>query len=241
MSTTKFFLWMLGIFLALPLLCSAEVKQDTPSGGIFPKLPQTPDDPILENSHVYPSWGAPCARYTYSVVYRDEKGRAPEYVKMYFNGKWLNIEKENSADNDYQKGVKYVYKFVPTSTESNFYFFEASNGKGKARDGIIDSPDNGPVLFTSPLNKNEIVVFNREDGEFVWRYSTGEEWVAKVAISQNSEYLAAKTSKHIYLFNIEQGEPIWEFSPNVNIMIGDNVDGGIDISADGERIVAILG
>jgi len=73
-------------------------------------LPKTADDPILENSRVYPFWGPVCQRYTYSVVYRDKEGRAPEYVKIYFNGEWLDIAKENPEDNDYKRGVKYIYK-----------------------------------------------------------------------------------------------------------------------------------
>ncbi|MBU0648539.1 WD40 repeat domain-containing protein [Patescibacteria group bacterium] len=228
------------IFLmCFPAIGLAEDK--APGGQIIPKLAQTPEDPVLEYGHVYPFWGAPCARYTYSVIYRDEQARPPEYVRIYFNGDWIDMEKENAQDDNYTRGVKYIYQYVPESTESNFYFFEASNGKGKARDSIIDSPDNGPVLFTSSLDNNEIAVLEQETGKFLWRFSTGQEWVSKVAISRNNKYLAAKTSRHVYLFEIERKEPLWTFTLNAGPMIGDDVDGGGDISADGKRIIAMIG
>ena len=61
--------------------------------GIIPKLPKTQNDPMLSDGHVYPFWGPPCQRYTYSVVYRDKEGRKPEYMKIYLNGKMIDIEK----------------------------------------------------------------------------------------------------------------------------------------------------
>lgn len=240
MKLVKLFI-ILAVISPLVLPIGGLAEEKPPGSQIFPKLPETPDDPVLENGHVYPFWGAPCTRYTYSVIYRDKEGRPPEYMRMYFNGDWIDLEKQNPDDNNYKKGVKYIYQYVPRSTESNFYFFEASNGEGKARDSIIDSPDNGPVLFTSSLENNEIAVLDRETGEFVWRFPTDKEWVSKVAISRNNKYLAAKTSKHIYLFNLDTGESVWEFSPDFDMMIGDDVAGGIDISEDGQRIVAMLG
>ncbi|MFH1388149.1 MAG: WD40 repeat domain-containing protein [Patescibacteria group bacterium] len=232
------------VITIISLICFPTVglTEDKASGSqIFSKLPETPDDPILEYGHVYPFWGATCTEYTYSVVYKDKEGRSPEYMRIYFNGDWIDMEKENSEDNDYKNGVKYIYQYVPKTTESNFYFFEASNSKGKVRESIIDSPDNGPVLFTSSLKNNEIVVLEQKTGKFLWRFSTDEEWVSKVVISRNNKYLAAKTSKHIYLFKINEKEPLWKFTLNANIMIGDDVDGGIDISADGKKIVAMIG
>lgn len=240
MKRSKIFLILLGLFLfCLPILSQAEEK--LPAGRTIPKIPQTPDDPTLEEGHVYPFWGAPCTRYTYSVIYKDKEGLEPEYMRIYFNGDWIDLEKADPEASDYKQGVKYIYQYVPKSTDSNFYFFEASNGKGKARDSIIDSPDNGPVLFTSSLENNEIAVLDRETGEFVWRFSTGKEWVSKVAISRNNQYLAAKASNRLYLFKVDQAEPLWVFAPSVGGTIGGDVAGGVDISQDGTRIIAALG
>ncbi len=237
LRSQKFLILVLGIFLCLPMIVLAEFK----GGNIIPKLPETPDDPILREGHVYPMWGAPCTRYTYSVIYQDKEGRPPEYMRMYFNGDWIDLQKENAQDADYKNGVKYIHQYVPTSTSQTMYFFEASNGKGKARDSIIDSPDNGPVLLTSAMNNNEIVVVNRETGTIVWRYPTGEAWVDEVEISRNNEYLAAKASGKVYLFKLAQQEPVWVYEPGLDMPVGGDVDGGIGISGDGTRITASLG
>src|SRR3989344_5489476 len=137
----------------------AEAKIDSSLGvpaGIIPKLPQTANDPELIGGRVYPNWGPTCQRYTYSVFYRDKEGRKPEYMQIYFNGKMIDMQpafdKSTAGEKDYQKGVRYEYKYVPNKIDSNFYYFEASNGLGKARASIIDSPDNGPVLFTTPFD-----------------------------------------------------------------------------------------
>lgn len=207
-------------------------------GQMIPKLPKTVNDPELFNSNVYPPWGPVCQRYTYSVIYRDKEGRKPEYVKIYFNGKMIDIQKTDPNDNDYQKGVRYYYKYVPNRLGSNFYYFEASNGLGKARAGIIDSPDNGPVLFRSAFDKNEIAVIDKQTNKKVLKFSTGKEWVGGIALSDDGRYLAAKTFKHVYLFDTKKPEkPLWQF----NCEECGESKGGVDISGDGSKIIAALG
>ncbi len=241
MKKPAFLIWLLliSLFAILPLDARAEDKP--PSEQIIPKLPTTPNDPLLTEAHVYPFWGPVCQRYTYSVIYQDKEGRPPEYVRIYFNGDWMDIEKENPQDNDYKNGVKYIYKFVPQKIDSNFYFFEASNGLGKARAGIIDSPDNGPVLFASSFDNNEIALIDAVSGEKIWSFPTGKEWVGGVALSDDGKNLAAKTSQHIYLFETGSNEPLWVYQTPAGGMIGDDVNGGIDISADGGQIFAQIG
>ncbi len=211
------------------------------TSGTIPKLPKTPNDPELLEGHVYPNWGPPCQRYTYSVIYRDKGGQKPEYMKIYFNGQTIDMQKENSNDNDYKKGVKYIYKYVPNKIDSNFYYYEASNGKGRARASIIDSPDNGPVLFTTSFDKNEISVVSSNTGQKILNFSTGKEWVGGVALSDDGQYLVAKTSQHIYLFDTyKPTEPLWQFNCE-QCRIGDDVKGGIAISSDGSKIIAAFG
>ncbi|MEK7495782.1 MAG: hypothetical protein AAB603_04270, partial [Patescibacteria group bacterium] len=115
------------IFFLLTFHAVFAEDKNTP-GGMIQKLPKTANDPQLLNGHVYPNWGPPCQRYTYSVIYQDKEGRKPEYMKIYFNGQMINMDKENLNDDDYKKGVKYIYKYVPNKLGSNFYYFEASNG-----------------------------------------------------------------------------------------------------------------
>jgi len=236
-----FFVFVLLFFFALPLpFVSAEYKSDIPSGQNIPKLPLTADDPKLAGGHVYPNWGPICQRYTYSVIYLDDKGRPPEYVKIYFNGNMFDMEKENPDNNDYLGGVKYIYKNVPNKLGSNFYFFEASNGLGKTRSNIIDSPDNGPILFKSAFDKNEVAVVDVKSQAKILSYDLKDEWVGGVALSDDGKYLAVKTHKKVYLFDTSKpNEPLWIYE-GVSESPGD-VKGGVDISGDGTRIIASIG
>lgn len=232
-------------WLIFPANVLAEDKpvevQNSSASQIFPKLPQTAEDPHLSNGRVYPMWGPICQRYTYSVVYQDDKNRPPEYVKMYFNGSWIDLEKEDKNNSEYQQGVKYIYKFVPQKYGSNFYFFEASNGQGKTRDSIIDSPDNGPVLFESDFTNNEITLIDPSSGQKLWTYPAGKEWVGGVALSDDGKYLAAKTSSHTLLFETSSSKPVRQWGKdNTTTQVGD-VKGGVAISADGSTIFAAIG
>ncbi len=234
--------------LVLPEKIMAETKMNSSVGGgsatggtIIQKLPKTPNDPILENGGVYPMWGPVCQRYTYHTTYRDKEGRPPEYVRMYFNGKWIDVEKEDPNNNDYKKGVAYAYKFVPNKLGSNFFFFEASNGVGKTREGIIDSPGNGPVLFEGDFKHNAIALIDVVEGKKVWEFPTASVWVSGVAISDDGGYVAAITAQKIYLFETASSKPIWTYATNEGGDTPGDVKGGIDISGDGSRIFASVG
>lgn len=241
MKKIKKFIFFLIFGLLSPLLfMGLTLAEDLPAGRTIPKIPQTANDPVLSEGKVYPFWGPVCQRYTYSVVYSDKEGRTPEYVKIYFNGQMIDMEKEDKNNNDYKNGVKYIFKNVPNKFGSNFYYFEASNGVGKARDSIIDSPDNGPVLFDSDFKNNEIVLIDPSSGKENWRYPTGEEWVGGVALSDDGKYLAAQTSYHIYLFNTAKKTPLWSYESKTNSTIGGDVKGGVAISGGGEKIFAAL-
>ena len=236
----KKFIFAIFVIFSLSLANNTILAEALPAGSAIPKLPKTTDDPILSGGKVYPFWGPVCQRYTYSVIYADKEGRAPEYVQMYFNGKMLAMEKDNPSDDDYKKGVKYIYQNVPKKFGSNFYYFEASNGLGKARASIIDSPDNGPVLFDADFEHNEIVLIDAVAGQEAWRYSIGEEWVGAVALSNDGRYLAVQTSNHVYFFDTGKNKPLWDYQSPAKGAIGGDVKGGVSISADGQKIFAAL-
>lgn len=222
---------------------SAEDK--SAPGGIIPKLQKTQNDPELFNNFVYPMWGPVCQRYTYTVSYRDKEGKPPQYMRIIFNGKSIDMDptspKVSLGKKDYQEGVRYEYKFVPDKVGSNFYYFEASNGLGKARASIIDSPDNGPVLFEGDFLHNEIAVVDSTTGKKILSYPTKEEWVGGVFLSDDGKYLAAKTSKHIYLFDLNNPkEPKWVYEHDVGSEIGGDLKGGVAISGDGSKIIASI-
>lgn len=248
----KFFLTFLSFYLILFSLASsvfAESKPNFAPGQIIPKIPKTTADPILENGGVYPMWGPVCQRYTYHTIYRDKEGRPPEYVRLYFNGNWIDVDptspKTSLSEQDYKKGVTYAYEFVPNKIGPNFFFFETSNGKGKTREGIIDSPGNGPVLFEGDFLHNQVVLIDKETGKIVLDYPTGNQWIGGVALSDDGRYLAVKTSLEILLFDTTKPEkPLWVYSSemgNSPMMIGGDVKGGVAISGDGSKIFASQG
>ncbi len=226
-------------FLLVICFSSLVLAEEKSTFGIVPKLSATEmaDAPVLSGG-VYPPLGVPCTNFTYYAQYKDEKGRMPEYIRIWHNGVWHDLA---LLEGDPKNGAVYVYYYLPDSGEGNFYYFEASNGAGKARASIIDSPDNGPVLFSEKLDNNEIILLDK-DGKLVWKFPTGKEWVEGVAISNDGKYVAAMTGFHIYLFSKDSNVPLWNFCTNCNPpdpQYGGNME-GITISQDGSYVAATL-
>lgn len=234
----KGFLLPMIVFSAfLFMMCSA-CAEDTSSYGIVPKLTdaETIDAPVLENDGVYPFYGTVCTNYTYKVTYRDAEGRPPEYVRIWLNGEWHDM---SNAGGDYSTGALYVYNYVPYSGTQLFYYFEASNGVGKSRAGIIDSPDQGPVFFSESLENNQIILVDK-DGGLVWAHATGSDWVEGVSISESGSTVAAVTEHYIYVFS-ENGLS-WQYCTSCyvpEVMMG--AANAVGVSADGNYIAATLG
>jgi len=226
---------LLLIFLCLSSFVFAEEKSTV---GIIPKLTaeEMQDGPILGGG-VFPPLGVPCTNFTYYAQYQDAQGREPEYIRLWHNGKWHDL---NLLEGNPKSGAVYVYNHVPTSGETNFYYYEASNGVGKTRASIIDSPDNGPVLFSEKLDNNEIILLDKS-GKALWEFPTGKEWIEGVAISKDNNYIAAVTSFHIYLFSKESNVPLWNFCTNCNptSTFSGNME-GVALSSDGSYLAATL-
>jgi len=243
MKKTIFFVFGI-IFLVLAFqLVLAEEKPSSEMLGVnltIPKLTaeETQNAPRLTGGGVIPPFGRPCTKFFYKVLYEDEKGRNPEYVRIWLNGEWHDMEK---VSGDYKTGAWYVFEYVPNSGKSNFYFFEASNGVGKARTSIIDSPDQGPLMYSESFQNNKIVLFHKNSVEPLWSFNTGKKLVSQVAISKDGKYAGAVATNTVYFFSTEKGL-LWQFSttygeppyPMASIA-------GIAISSDGEFIVASVG
>lgn len=227
------------IFLILLLILTIFTSAELKSSEIVEKLTgvETKDAPQLYGNVVYPGFGVPCTKFTYKVIYQDEKGRAPEYVRINLNNKWYDLEKKSG---DYKTGVLYIYEYIPTSTKPNFFYFEASNGLGKARAAIIDSPDQGPTIYSEKFDNNEIILLSK-NGHEIWTYDTGYDQVEGVAFSADENYAAAVTNHYIYLFSKDNKEPLWKFCTNCAVpeIISTNM-AGIAISADGNYLAADL-
>ncbi|MEK6969026.1 MAG: PQQ-binding-like beta-propeller repeat protein [Nanoarchaeota archaeon] len=231
---------MKKIILLLILVClsSFVFAEEKSTFGIVPKLTaeEMQDGPTLMGN-VYPSLGVPCMNFTYYAQYRDEKDREPEYVRLWLNNQWHDL---TLLEGTPQSGATYVYNYVPTSGKGNFYYYEASNGVGKTRASIIDSPDNGPVLFSEKLDNNEIVLLDKK-GKEIWNYLLGKEWTEGVALSKDGNYIAVVTGFHIYLFSKESNVPLWNFCVNCNpssTMTG-NME-GVAISQDGNYVAGTM-
>lgn len=230
---------MKKIILMLIIICLSNfvLAEDKFSTEIIPKLTaeETKDAPILVEGDVYPVWGVPCTNFTYHVTYKDTQGRAPQYIRINLNGQWHDLKK---ISGDYKTGAIYNYNIIPDSGKQLFYYYEASNGYGKARTSIIDSPDQGSLLFSEKLDNNQIILLNKE-GKVIWNYEIGRDWVEGVALSKDGNYAAAVTNINIHFFSKESQTPIWTFCTTCQLppVVSSQME-GVAISADGNYIAA---
>src|SRR3989338_7000962 len=81
-------LGIVAVILIIQLVLAEEKTTE-----MVPKLTAAEmiDAPTIVNSEVYPFWGVPCTNYTYYAIYKDEKGREPEYMRINLNGEWYDM------------------------------------------------------------------------------------------------------------------------------------------------------
>jgi WD40 repeat protein len=227
------------IFIAIISFSKAVLAENKFSTDIIPKLTaeEMKDAPELYDGDVHPAWGVPCTNFTYFVTYRDSQDRAPEYVRINLNGQWHDMEKQ---EGDYKNGVQYTYNLIPDSGRQLFYYYEANNGSGKARTSIIDTPDQGPLLFSEKLDNNQIILLDKH-GKEVWNFAMGRDWTEGVAISANGDYVAAVTNINIHLFSKNSSEPLWTFCKTCELpaVVSSQME-GVAISADGNYIAGTM-
>jgi len=194
---------------------------------------ETRDAPELYSGDVYPPWGVPCMNFTYHVMYRDKKNRTPEYVRINLDGEWHDMVKTKG---DYKTGATYTYNIVPDSGKQLFYYYEASNGVGKARTSMIDTPDLGPLLFSEKLDNNQIILLDKQGNE-IWSYDIGRDWTEGVAISKDGNYIAVVTQIYIHLFSKDSNTPLWSFCKQCKLPpVVSGASRGVAISEHGNYI-----
>ena len=188
--------------------------------------------PKLTEGHAEPPVATPDALIVYQVVYADEDGDAPEYVRLIFTG---IAEKEmKKVSGDYKTGA--MYEFSWKQDDSFDYRFEASDGKGIAKlpwYGGTLAPVN---IVSEKLESNKIYFFSRENNEPIWRYDIGKNQVQNAVISDDGSRIAVKTNNYIYFFSKDSNQPLWKYPCEAGAEGPSGGGGWVDISSDGKYI-----
>ncbi|MEM2899285.1 MAG: lamin tail domain-containing protein, partial [Thermoplasmata archaeon] len=93
-------------------------------------LPNT--SPSLSAGLVSPTEGNTATVFVYTVVYTDVENTAPSYIRVYIDGTYYNMIKQNAGDNTYTDGCVYVYS-TTLGAGNHDYYFMASDGSLSAR------------------------------------------------------------------------------------------------------------
>ncbi len=188
--------------------------------------------PKLTEGHAEPPVAAAGTLIVYQVVYTDEDGDAPKYVKLIFTG---IAEKEmKKISGDYKTGA--AYEFSWKQDDSFDYRFEASDGKETAKlpwYGGTLAPVN---IISEKLESNGIYFFSRESNEPIWSYDIGKNQVQNAVISDDGSRIAVKTNNYIYFFSKGSNQPLWKYPCETGAEGPSGGSGWVDISADGKHI-----
>ncbi len=120
--------------------------------------------PILNSGSVSPGSGTPSTTFTYTVTYSDADNNAPSYVRVYIDGTYYSMSKQNSGDVTYTDGCVYVYSRTLAPASHNYYF-STSDGYVTSTTSTYSGPtvtNNSPTLTSdsvSPVNGNTLTSF----------------------------------------------------------------------------------
>ncbi len=188
--------------------------------------------PKLMEGHAEPAVATPDTLIVYRVMYADEDGDAPEYVRIIFTG--IAAKEMRKISGDYKTGA--VYEFSWKQDDSFDYRFEAGDGKETAKlpwYGGTLAPVN---ILSEKLGSNKIYFFSRENNEPLWSYDIGENQVQNVVISDDGSHIAAKTNNYIYFFSKDSNQPLWNHQCETGAEDPSGGSGWVDISADGKYV-----
>jgi len=188
--------------------------------------------PKFINTYLSPHIASPGEEITFGVCYQ---GKEPEYVRIYFYDGPHEMNKTEKRCGD--SGVIYEYRRLATAEEGGLeYYFEASDGKNKIRFPDYEGGGVSVDVLDEAVDNNAVYLFS-SDSRLIWTFDTGKDWVQKVAISQDGQYIAVKTNDFIYLFSRNSNQPLWKYQCMPDL--GENKEsfaGWVDISSDGNFI-----
>jgi len=106
---------------------------------------------------VFPHEGTRSTYFTYRVIYLDEDGDEPEYVKVLINGVPYNMYKEDENDTDYANGVAYKFVISDLPIGNNTFAIYASDGQAVVSTDVYNYPtvyaEGSPYLNHPPQIK----------------------------------------------------------------------------------------
>ncbi len=110
--------------------------------------------PTLTSGAITPSSGNQTTTFMYSVTYADADNNAPSYVRVYIDGTYYNMSKQNSGDTTYTDGCVYTYSRM-LSPNSHEYYYQASDGYETATTSTYSGPmvsNNTPTLTSGSVS-----------------------------------------------------------------------------------------
>ena len=192
------------------------------------------NSPKLIDGGAQPPFGKPGLNVVYRVKYADAGGNAPTSVKVCFPNECKEMKKTGG---DYKTGA--IYEYSQQQYESLEFHFEASDGTTEIRFPDYEGSGLSPVnILTEIPEKNKVALFSKDSNKPLWNFDTGKDWVHAVAISDDGDYIAVKTTDYIYLFSKESNVPLWKHQCIEDTGKNENPAGWISISANGDYVAA---
>ena len=105
--------------------------------------------PVLSSGGVSPSSGSSTTTFTYTVTYTDADNDAPSYIRVYIDGNYYGMSKQDPGDSDYTDGCIYTYSTTLSKGNHNYYF-SASDGSDSARLPSSGSSSGPTVVNSAP-------------------------------------------------------------------------------------------
>jgi len=109
--------------------------------------------PTLTSASLSPTSGGITTTFVYIITYTDADNDAPSYVRVYIDGSFYTMSKQNSGDNTYTDGCVYIYSRTLSSGTHNYYF-STNDGFATTTTSTYGGPtvtNNAPVLSSGSV------------------------------------------------------------------------------------------